>query len=1157
MGRDAVLLRWMKGAMVVGVLLYSTVAGAQDDITDLGRVRALLPIEPAPFPTNWDLIFRDTPSGTLGSGGGSFVSNESPPQPQKPDVKGCGEGNPILPSTGNKIEPELDFESAGEAGLGLSRTYNHYWGGVGLFGKHWVSDYDYKLTFGSPDYNACYPRPGGGTCGIGTNTIIYAHRPNARSIKFIKNTTDGIFYEDKAGPIAKIVKQADGSFILSGEDSSTETYSSAGYVASVKNEQGIGWTFAYSGTYPTRVTHTSGRYVEFTWTSGQLTSVRDPAGNYYGYAYLANRFGTGLHLLSATSKPGTPATSITYHYEDTRFLGGLTGKSFNGVRYSRFTYDASGYATSTEHNGADKYTFSYTPGANGLLTVLETNPLGKQTTSTFDNGNPRTMTGQASTYCAASYAETTYDANGYPQLQSDFNGNTTTFAYNAKGQLTQKIEAYSTTVARKTTYVWDAVKNRIASMTTGGTATGSDLLRISYGYATDNRVASVTRTNLSSTGLISSTQTTTYAYTKQANGMLASVTVDGPVAGTGDRIIVRYDSLGNLLSTENSLVHKVTYSSHNGLGQAGRVTNANGGITDFTYDVRGRLTKIRTYLNGGTQDTLYAYDSDGRIAKVTAADGVAQDYTYLTGDRDLLGSVSIDSSGLLAGGGTQEQRTYNYTLMGNPVTVSDNSIETRTVRTFECLQPAGATLENCTEPNYYTEEVTGPVLKRSNTTLYDELGRARASTGNNGQNVRYTYDLNGNVKTVTDSLNRVTTFTYDALDRLIKSVNPLTGVTEFKYDLGDRLVWVKDPRAVITSYVYDGFGQLWAQASQDTGTTSFEYNAAGQQTKLTRNDGTATTFGYDALGRPLSQSAGGQTHSYAWDSCSNGKSRLCQVVDPDGQLDYAYSPQGLLLSQAQRIGSSPIAFGQAYAYDGLGRLTGISYPGGVSVGYGYAYGRITAMTTIINGITYNVATNIQYDPFGPPENWTYGNGLTRLLPRDLDGRVTGVLTKNASTSVQNLGYTYNANDQVTKLTNGINGALTQTYGYDALDRLTSVVATGADQGFAWDATGNRSSHTWGGATDTYNTATTSNRLLSISGSRPKTLTLNANGNVTAGAGASYTYDAFNRLRTATKAGVTTTYWVNALGQRPYKTRGGTAATGFVHGPSGQLDVEYN
>jgi hypothetical protein len=109
---------------------------------------------------------------------------------------GCKRGNPIIVSTGNKVEEEYDFSERSEHGLLLARTYNHYWQGVGLFGNNWISNFDYKLTFGTTDVDACFPRPGGGACGIGNNLIIYAWRPDGRTIKFIKRA-DGIFYEDK------------------------------------------------------------------------------------------------------------------------------------------------------------------------------------------------------------------------------------------------------------------------------------------------------------------------------------------------------------------------------------------------------------------------------------------------------------------------------------------------------------------------------------------------------------------------------------------------------------------------------------------------------------------------------------------------------------------------------------------------------------------------------------------------------------------------------------------------------------------------------------------------------------------------------------------------------------------------------------------------
>ena len=1063
-------------------------------------------------------------------------------------------GNPIIISTGNKIERTTDFETSGDNPLHLTRVYNHYWSGAGLFGKHWLSNFDYKLSFGTTNINSCYPRPGGGSCSVGSNTLIYAWRPDGRVIKFIKNATNGHFYEDKAESVARIEKTSTG-FILYNEEDGKEEYTSAGYVKSVQDAYDVGWQYTYSGTYPTRVTHTSGRYVEFTWTSGQLTAVRDPGGHYHGFAYTANKFGSGLHRLASVSRPGTPATTETYHYELTARPGALTGKSINGARYSTFAYDSNGYATSTEHNGVKKHTFTYTPGSAGLLTVTETNPLNKRTTYTFQDGKPRTVTGHPSTYCpAAMYAETIYDSNGYPRLRSDFNGNDTLFIYNDKGQLLEKVEGYGSTAARKTQYTWDHASNQISSELLIGDH------KKEYFYDAVNRLSRIKTTNLAANGVDNQSRSTWYSHgyhapssgTMSGVGMLSYMTVDDP---QGNVTTVRFDQAGNITSIYKGGAGETVFSLHNGLGLPRKMVEPNGARRDYTYDARGRITRVRSFRSGTTQDTLYTYDSDGRLAQVQHPDGVVQRQTYLSSDRDLLAYTSIKSNGVLSGGGTEELTRFSYSMMGDPITVSDQALETRTVMKFRCLQPIGAPQHECFEPDFYPEEVTETVTKRSDSTFYDELGRIRARVGNNGQNVRYTYDANGNVKSLTDSLNRVTSFTYDALDRLTKTVDPLSGVTEFRYDLGDRLTWVKDPRGVVTSYVYDGFGQRWAQYSQDTGVTRYEYSVGGLLTKMIRNDGTATTYGYDAHGRLISKLAGSYEHVFTYDACVNGVGRICRVEDQHGQLDYEYSPEGWLTSQKQRVGVSSGLWDQSYVYDTMGRLTGIGYSGGVGIGYGYSHGRVTAVTATINGVARTVANNIKYEPFGPPADWTYGNGLTRYLHRDLDGRVTGVQTKNGSSNLQNLAYTFNVNNQVTKLTNSVQSNLTQTYGYDASNRLTAVTASGANQSFTYDKTGNRTSHTWGGSTDTYNVASTSNRLLSVSGARPKSFTLDANGNVIAGDGVSYVYNAHNRLHKATKGGVTTGYWVNALGQRTYKTQGSPKAVFYMYGQDGLLAAD--
>ncbi len=1089
--------------------------------------------------------------GGAGSGGvsGGFRGNRGASLAGNKETS-CG--NPIVASTGNKIEPETDFVGAGEAALFLQREYNKYWDGVGLFGKHWISNFDYKLSFGTAEINACYPRPGGGACGIGANTVIFAHRPDARTIKFVKNATDGIFYEDKANPVAKIVQQADGSFVLYGEDNDIEKYSSAGYVAEVKSETGVGWTYAYSGTtYPVRVTHTSGRYVDFVWGSGQLTSVRDPAGHYYGYAYLANHFGSGLHLLAATSKPGTPSTAIAYHYEDTRFPGALTGKSIGGVRYSYFTYSVGGKATSSEHgSGRDRYSFNYYGTGTPNETAADvTNPLGLTTSFSFTNGREQASNRLAAQYCPAAARYKTLDANGNEDFVQDFTNNVTDYDYNPKGQLVRQVEASGTAQARTTDYVWDTTRNRLVSVTVVG------LKRTEFTYTTDNRPASITETNLSANGVANQSRNVAYTYAKHANGMLATVTVDGPISGGGDVVVTSYNEYGDLVSVTNSLDHATTYSNHSRLGQPGRMIGANGEITDFIYDAQGRATTVRRWIAGVAADTVNAYDAQGLLASVTQADGAITNYEYDSARR--LIRTWRTANGTVGGGASKEDQLYGYDLMGN-VTRIDNR---KLVGHFETRCKRWMTIEGV--PECMQEEqiwVEVPTITQTAFVDYDELGRVRASRGNSGQNVRYTYDSNGNIKTVTDSSNRVTTMTYDPLNRLQTSLDPLTALTRFEYDAGDRIGKVTDPRNLNTTYVYDGFGQLWAQNSPDTGNSTFQYNASGLRTLATRNDGSTLSYVYDALGRLTWYGTSVQGRAFGYDGCQNGKGRLCNADTNVGTHQFLYTPFGQLQGELEWTPTAGDYTG--YAYDSMDRLTGISYPSGVAAGYGYSSGKLTTITATVNGATHIVAGAINYQPFGGIGNWTYGNNLARSYGYDLDGRITGIVTNASGTDAQNLAYGYNANDEIAQIVNGVDAGATQTYGYDAQSRLTSQTLLGNVMTLVYDGVGNRTSRNDNNVPTTYAYPSTSHRLQSAVGAGlNRSFNTNAVGDIDGwhGADGAYnamTYDAYQRPASHTRNGVVTTYRFNALDQRVGKTGSGLPAR-YVYTGQNQLMAENN
>lgn len=1256
------------------------------------------------------------------SGGGSTGSSgssqyyENPGDPDQPfqsrDPKIiCPVGNPIVYSTGNKVEFETDFTASGEMALYLSRTYNHYWSGVGLFGQHWLSNLDYSLT-----------SSGGGASA----SNLWLQRPDGRRIKFVRKSS-GRWDEDKAQAVA-YVTLSNNVYTHHSEDGMVERYDINGFVSRIANRQGVGWDFTYSNNYLQRVTHTSGRQIQLTWTSGRLTRVTDPGGNQYSYTYTANAFGAGRHRLASVSLPGTPATTVQYHYEDGRFPGGLTGKSYNGVRYSNFAYDGNGRATLSEHvGGVNRFTFSYqlnqgtppappppppTPppgggcdpntgmctlphssgdmnqmlsmsanglavpaaagGAGSIRRVVQTNPLGKQTTYEFEGGKLVATVGHASAHCVAADSLIVYDVNGYPSATEDFNGNLTYTTYNAKGQLIEKREGVGTGSERKTTYAWNA-NNRVIRQTVVGH------LETTWAYDSNDRLSSVALKNLSSNGIFNQTRTTGYTYTNHSSGLLSSLTINGPLSGAGDSIKYSYATNGSLTRVENGLGHTTVYGSHNGLGMPAKITGPNGDVLEMTYDARGRVTRERSYPSGSAANTTYTYDAAGLLSRVTFPDGYNREFEYANNRRlmavrepeggndfavtrytyDAMGNatrtevfaetwVPTDDAQYVSqsvpptmnrsqnyavtvrmkntgdttwatGGGYQlgSQNPANNTTWGLSRVPLPGSVPPGGTATFNFTAKAPATAGSYnfrwrmlkgsswfggTSPNVTVSVVSTPpppppggggcdpvtgicwdpqgvgvqmsagepaaapmatqsTLVRRQYTDYDELGRVRRQRGNDGQSVTYTYDANGNLTSAKNALGQTTTYTYDALNRLVDSRDPLNGRTRFQYDAADNITRVTDPRNNATTYTYDGFGQLWRQVSPDTGTTNFQYDQYGRQTAMTRASGAITTYAYDGAGRLTSVQAGGQTQSFAYDGCGNGKGRLCTVTDPTGTLNYSYTPDGRRLTQHQTMAGSGIAFNQGYTYDAVGRLTGIAYPGSVSVGYGYANGRLRAVTARINGTTHNVTTNIAYQPFGPATGWTYGNGLTRTLAYDVDGRLTSLRTRDGSSNRQSLGYTYDTANRITRINNAVTTSLSQDYSYNANARLVqSAGGTGAaNQTFSWDANGNRTGHVHNGTATSFVTAAGNNRLQQLSGGRNRGFQFDANGNMVRQGSAIqiYGYNAFNRLSSVTVGGVTTNYRINALGQRVRKDQGSTATTtGYLYGPSGQLEVEY-
>ncbi len=147
------------------------------------------------------------------------------------------------------------------------------------------------------------------------------------------------------------------------------------------------------------------------------------------------------------------------------------------------------------------------------------------------------------------------------------------------------------------------------------------------------------------------------------------------------------------------------------------------------------------------------------------------------------------------------------------------------------------------------------------------------------------------------------------------------------------------------------------------------------------------------------------------------------------------------------------------------------------------------------------------------------------------------------------------------ITDAITAANSQTFGYDALNRLTSA-SSGAGGygtlGYVYNANGTATSTTSNGVTTSFTVAAGSNRLTAVGA---QTVTTNANGSITGFSPAlpsgvsTLAYDASSRLASVSGAsGTLASYVYDAFGSRIKKVAG-SKTTLYITGAGNSLLTE--
>ncbi|MCG7921412.1 MAG: DUF6531 domain-containing protein [Candidatus Thiodiazotropha lotti] len=444
------------------------------------------------------------------------------------------EGNPCSPSTGNKLETEVDYSMA-DGSLQVKRYYSSQVIGDGFdqLGPQWRHNYANRIDgYREPGYTdfkglktplyespreACYNGwstlkddvYGGllatatasyrnGACEIRKDGVYVTKLTVHNTMNGTKNAGTNLQIRDiNAGngesytyrylssqwqplyPNNTVFSETENGWTLTHKNKTVETYDSEGRLHTSTNSSGQTTLFTYNETgYLDTVISPFGARLTYHYDgSGRLVTINTPDGD-LGYGY-----DTEGRLVSVTYPDNR---TRQYHYEDSRFPNHLTGiTDANGHRYATWAYDDQGRAILSEHAGsAERIEFAYNP--DGTTTVTDAAGAERIYHFTVQQGQMKVdhIEGDRCTTCSGGDNQAyTYDSNGFIASKTDWNGNTTTYTRDSQGRELSRTEASGTPQARTITTTWDTTLNKPLTVTDPEQIT-------QYTYDTEGRLLS-------------------------------------------------------------------------------------------------------------------------------------------------------------------------------------------------------------------------------------------------------------------------------------------------------------------------------------------------------------------------------------------------------------------------------------------------------------------------------------------------------------------------------------------------------------------------------------------------------------------------------------------------------------------------------------------
>jgi RHS repeat-associated protein len=431
-------------------------------------------------------------------------------------------------------------------------------------------------------------------------------------------------------------------------------------------------------------------------------------------------------------------------------------------------------------------------------------------------------------------------------------------------------------------------------------------------------------------------------------------------------------------------------------------------------------------------------------------------------------------------------------------------------------------------------------IARLEVKAYDGARRLVTVTHPDGS---YTENVYGDGWTIAyDELRHERTLWTDGLGRLSAVREKVGGVahdTLVTHDALDRMVEVRDSAGNYTTFTWDSLGNRTSLCDPDSGCRSYEHDDAGRLVAWTDARGQQVAQDHDALGRITSRTYpdGDGRVRWIYDEAGRGPAlgRLTTIVDLSGSLRLEYDDAGRIAAETRCITGACNTL--ARAYDAAGRLSSITYPSGEVVSHEFdAAGRLRRVASPL--AVY--ADDLEYDARDALRSASYGNGVTATWTRHVErGWLSGREVRAGAVVLDETSYGYDVAGRITGTSSATRPLANGSFTSDELDRLLSV-AGALSETFGYDAIGNL---TFRSGIGNYQYGDPDHRH-AVTAAGTNRYGYDANGNMTWGAGRSFVWDAEDRPESVTEGGATTTFRYDAQGTRTCKEGAGGVVRTF-------------